>query len=241
MFGSDVVDTGVSTMNYSYEGAYATHYTGSWELEQTGCDWCANVQISYTTTQMKVSETQTLTATSDSEETNDYQWSTDNGSVDPATGPYTVFSSPATNPDCGANATITLKCKDSAGNFNVADTLTISVNAVTASNVGKFCTITTKGSCQIRGVPPAYWEWVSLVAKRYVVNCDGAVTLSGVYEQPWITCFCTYDQVEPCAAALANAISAIGCTVWDEWCDDRSAAQKSAGCCPEQVLGQPAC
>jgi hypothetical protein len=244
MFGEDVIDTGISTMDYSYGGTYETNYEGSWAISLTGCDWCNNVQISYTTAQMEVSQQQTLTATSDSVETNDYQWSTDNGTVDPTTGPYTQFTAPASNADCAGNATVTLKCKDSEGNFNVVDTLTIAINAVTASNVGKLCVITNKGSCFVIYSPPGVVysrQWINMQGKRYAVACDGTVTLSGTYDAGWIPCACEETDTEPCDIASNFVLASLGCASWDTWCDNRSSAQKSAGCCPAQVLGQPAC
>lgn len=186
-------------------------------------------KISYGTLQMETGATQPLSVTgyTGSEV---YTWSTTYGSIAPTTGLNVTFTAPATNPNCSNNPTITLTCGG-----NVVDTINITVNAVTAYGVGYYPYEIDPGYCQTY---MGYYTWVYKRAERLALDCAGNSTLSAYTSA-------SKDSVISCAAAFALAkaqalsnlyISGVSPWAWNTWGDNRTALQKTQGCCPAQLM-----
>ncbi len=190
--------------------------------------------IGYTTLQMQVSGTQTLTVVNPtSGET--YYWAASSGSID-ATGLSVIYTAPATNPNCANNPTITLTC----GGTQV-DSISIAVNAYSNRYDVAYISLCTGGdsyntsNCDKEGEYP--WCYVSV--RRY--NCIGEDVIRILYGLPDLNCDyamylaqnggyinCRYDG---CAYTGEPGCS---CGGFDP--DVRTVLMKTNGCCPAQLL-----
>jgi len=194
--------------------------------------------IGYTTLQMQVSGTQTLTVVNPtSGET--YYWAAFRGSID-ATGLSVTYTAPAINPNCENNPTITLTC----GGAQV-DSISIAINAINGNRVGYVTEVVYVGWCKIIYLPGVVssYVWNEMKVKCYALQCNGTVTLSSYNDNIVGLSDCTQDPSCSCAKAYTEAVQHTGiceCVGFDaisgKYSDCRSAAQKAAGCCPEQLM-----
>lgn len=166
-----------------------------------------------------------------------YSWSTTTGSLDVATGNSAVYTAPASNANCASNPTITLSCGGS-----VVQTIQIAINAVTSGGVGIMREYLSQGSCWKSGDA---WHIWNICANVYTLSCNGTVT----FHPEWSPA-CSDGVGNSCDAAFADGESRVirgsidqtGYCYYQQgvkfgdWCDSRSAEQKTAGCCPAQLL-----
>lgn len=96
----------------------------TWKVKIKVCEECKGV-IGYTTLQMSVSGTQTLTVVG-WKAGEVYSWETTSGSINPSTGNSVTYTAPSSNVNCANNPTITLTCRG-----NVVDTLEIAIRSAT--------------------------------------------------------------------------------------------------------------
>lgn len=213
------------------------------ECDSSLCCGCEGISIGYTTQQMEVSTQQTLTVIGATEGCT-YNWAiaSGGGSLSSGTGTSVVYTAPATNAECDLNPTITL----SAGGAQCG-LLKIAVNAVSGSSPATASK--TMISCTVY---PTYFDcWVHILT----LNCNGTVyyddngepcdydahaicgrqyTWDPCYGGSCATCY-TYageskDEYGNYALCKIGSGSALG-TI-----DIRTAAQKTAGCCPAALL-----
>lgn len=200
-------------------------------------DACNGV-IAYTTLQMQVSTTQTLTVTG-AVEGETYSWSTTSGSVSPSEGTSVTFTAPATNPNCANNATVSITCGG-----NVVNSITITINAVTGTAGGVCVRDTDYDSCNPIRSPyhpnPVIGYWCGVRAVKKSLSCAGVLSTGGFGDcadqryPPLATC-------ELCQAAAATKCltgQGISCPAgaYDTYYDTRTALQKLQGCCPSQLM-----
>jgi hypothetical protein len=140
--GDDVILEADSSMNYSMQYSYQDEYNGTIEGVVTPPEVEPPVcvgHINYTSQQMSVSQTQNLSWTDDTAYPDlvctdpmahyTFSWSlSGGGSLSSTTEQNTVYTAPATNPNCASNATISLLC-----NGVEIDTLEIAIDAVGSS------------------------------------------------------------------------------------------------------------
>ena len=193
------------------------------------CEGCPPPTIGYTSQQMSCGGTQTLTH-SGGGAGGKYTWSADYGTFSVPTGTSVVYTAPATNAGCASNPTITITdcCKHTA-------TLKIANSCVIAGGAGYL-------SCCVPGRSGGICRWIR---GKNIFNCDGSYPSGSTYcdiqcgEEEQVPC--TIDEyyawlVSGCTAAIAhcNANCSDGCA--EGYHDTRTAAQKTAGCCPAQLL-----
>jgi hypothetical protein len=214
---------------------------------------CTGV-IGYTTLQMATSATQTLTVTGGA--VGDvYTWTTTSGSFDTDTGTSVVFTAPATNANCANNPTISLTCGG-----NVVDTVQIAVNG--SGDTTNPAYRQAVGFSEFR----CYYEsstckWMCAFAASFYYNCAGtflSVYSSGVGYSPSYNCGAgggmgvggacnAYPGVDCCSptSTWCEARKAQYCTTCSTaaeaaellgGADLRTAAMKTAGCCPAALL-----
>jgi hypothetical protein len=194
-------------------------------------------KIGYTTLQMSTGGSQTLTVTGSSGGT--YTWTTTSGSIVPTEGTSVTYTAPATNANCSSNPTITLTCGGS-----VVDTITIAVNAFSASNVGEICVLSST-SCDIKTYPNNSYPYNTYyygtaIGHKDGINCDGieseVIAENRVIEIKNATGSCT-TAIEAALRQLKNWLH-LDChgASFDTWNDLRTPTQKAAGCCPYQLL-----
>jgi hypothetical protein len=121
-------------------------------------------------------------------------------------------------------------------------TIQIAVNAVTSGGVGIIKEYLSQGSCWKSGDA---WHIWNICANDYTLSCNGTVTFHPEWSPQ-----CSNGVGNNCDAAFADGESRVirgsidqtGYCYYQqgvrfgEWCDSRSAAQKTAGCCPAQLL-----
>lgn len=167
-----------------------------------------NGVISYTTLQMQVSTTQTLTVTG-AVEGETYSWSTTSGSIVPTEGTSVTYTAPASNANCASNPTITLTCGG-----NVVDTITIAVNAVTTN---AYAYGVKSGYVCVGPWKNGDYKFYSVTATSDQYRCDGSrktsgdtcntITITGhsSCRLPWwcqdITCDCAVPPESSCDLA----------------------------------------
>ena len=201
-----------------------------------------NGVIAYTTLQMQVSTTQTLTVTG-AVEGETYSWSTTSGSVSPSEGTSVTFTAPATNPNCANNATVSITCGG-----NVVDTIQIAVNAVTTDNAYftytledyEGCSVpphVLNGSCcELWWTPPGATPVITNCQyTRKIYKCDGSY--SSTTPKVWTTTQASfYKTCDDCknqksfSGLSINDLIALGVK------DNRTSGMKAAGCCPAALL-----
>ena len=210
-------------------------YYSNWSLEaclelSIAIAGCQSSHIDYTTQQMAANETQNLTV-GDPTAGATYTWAVTSGggSVSPLTGTSTTYTAPATNAECANNPTITLKSGD-----EVCDTLQIAVNATTPTDaagntVEDICDQnipknTLWPQCRTTVYTGSDYNYYFGRCCQTIFNCDGSLRLPG-----WLT------------GAVSDTLSPEWCVKWSSCSnpglyDTRTAAQKTAGCCPAQLL-----
>jgi len=199
----------------------------TWKVKIKVCEQCNGV-IGYTTLQMSVSGTQTLTVVG-WKAGEVYSWATTSGSFDTDTGTSVVYTAPATNAECANNPTISLTCGG-----NVVDTLQI---AVTNSSVSGYAYATghfdSASACN-RGGSGGYYV-AGIYGHKNQYGCTGSF-ISNVSGEGG-----SYTEYGSCGAAynagfirLATNLGTTDC--WGTVTDVRSASQKTAGCCPLALL-----
>jgi hypothetical protein len=211
---------------------------GYWfkDYEVNSCD-CLDT-IEYTSLQMSTGQQQTLTASGgQSDECYSWKITSGGGSLSAATGKSVVYTAPTTNPNCTNNPTISLTCGRA-----VVDTLQIAVNQVT----GSYAAYQINGECE-QGCRQLW----SGMCEYYYQYAQTKYTCSGnVYSGPsvvGIKAFSTgcNDTNYPKCTNLKVACDKSGTCVQAGGCcntftvgttDLRTAAQKTAGCCPAQLL-----
>jgi len=185
----------------------------------------ATGSIGYTSRQMSINGTQTLTAVAGAAGcgTPTYDWAitAGSGTLSAATGASVVYTAPATNANCVNNPTITLSC----GGV-LLDTLKIAVNnpAQTGTALAWCCNCDLTW-CNNNNLHRCYWFY----------KCNGVPAGTGT------SCGSTCTTMSCCTGYTSGDI-------YSDWhhCDttglgpglndNRTQAQKDAGCCPEQLL-----
>jgi hypothetical protein len=251
-FGDDIIDTGITTMQYSMNYEEERTYTGYWEIKLDGCASSCTGIIGYTTTQMAVGDTQTLTVV-DAVTGATYSWAitAGGGSLSAATGTSTVYTAPATNANCSSNPTISLSCEIAAVGCaegtasTVVDTLKIAVNANATTDYAYG--IKSNYTCGAPYSNGDYWcITVSVYTNEY--KCDGTLKPAGA----WIctnikstgNACCRKACTITCADGDASIAYPFGvCTnstfalpVNGGMVDLRTAAMITAGCCPAALM-----
>ena len=194
--------------------------------------------IGYTTLQMSVSGSQTLTVVNPtSGET--YYWSTTSGSLSASEGTSVVFTAPASNANCANNPTITLTCGGS-----VVDTVEFAVNQVP----NNYAAYEFNGDCQYGC--KQYWlgyYWNCEYYYQYEKTkywCSGDVHSSTVFSIINSSVGCNYTNYPSCTKLKNNCDTDPKCADVGGCCnaytpglvDLRTSAQKAAGCCPAQLM-----
>jgi hypothetical protein len=182
---------------------------------------CGSETIGYTSAQMVINGQQTLTVIDASEDCI-YYWeiTSGGGSLSSNTGASIVYTTPSTNPNCENNPTISLSCDGS-----VYDTLDISVNAYTSSDVA----YTVRRNWQDPSYTPPYCR-VLIYNDRYF--CDGTLKEAYLIKQCINWC-CGGDQCCGYGDAPCNEIT---CAPAGTMVDVRTSTMLSNGCCPEELL-----
>ena len=191
------------------------------------CEGCPPPTIGYTSQQMACGGVQALTH-SGGGAGGKYTWSADYGTFNEPTGVGVLYTAPAANADCANNPTITLTdcCKHTA-------TLKIAVNCAIPTVVAGYL------SCCVTGRSSGYCSWTR---GRNNLYCDGSLagSCNGICGKgddiP-----CSLDEyyawlVSGCVDAIpyCNSNCPEGCS--EGYHDSRTAAQKTAGCCPAQLV-----
>lgn len=195
------------------------------------CCSCAG-GIGYTTQQMQVNGTQSLTVTgavADCVARNLYTWSVKSGggSVSPMTGVSTVYTAPATNADCSSNPTIALSCKG----VEIA-TLKLAVNAYVKGGGDPVCEEATY---------LCHHDQYSNILCATKYWCRGMFTCSGVPHPKNPYCGAVYGSTycPDLSSSGANAIKDWDCTACspaEGHADVRTATMITRGCCPSTLL-----
>ena len=203
---------------------------------------CGTSKIGYTTKQMSINQTQTLTVTNpDPGATYTWNVASGGGSISPTTGTSVTYTAPATNPNCLQNSIITLGVEG-----QVCDSLQIAVNAISGNAVAF---VYASGDCPFGGLS----EWIPngcgspgnswyCGAEMYRYNCDNiylghscCVDAGGG---------CAYNYNPPFTGCAEKTSRCVNCQTWNGilvGCgagrtDTRSDAMKAAGCCPAALL-----
>lgn len=173
--------------------------------------------IGYTTQQMSVNGTQTLTAVPGAagcgEATFDWAITSGGGSLSASTGASVIYTAPATNAECANNPTISLSC----GGVEL-DTLEIAV-----SNTGFSPGLSAaRNCCQFQQYPPNWYnctrEW----------NCYSGFVTQGVDAR--CTSYCGWPDHVDFHNTDCSAYGGVGMQ------DRRTAQMKTQGCCPSILL-----
>lgn len=211
---------------------------------ESSCAACADAGIGYTSQQMSTDEVQSLTIVDGGDGCN-YSWNITSGGGSMVGSTYTA---PSTNEECADNPTITLSVDGI-----VLDTINLAVNASSATNVGyDYSNIdifhTAFDECtQVTGTRTGCLTTKVKRSHYRNLHCDGTTTDSGFRcghptEVTNWTCehcaegqqcpgTCPGDCVYPSdATIIQNCINTKGAE------DQRTEAEKAAGCCPAQLL-----
>lgn len=195
------------------------------ECSSDECCGCTGISIGYTTQQMAVSTQQTLTAVGAVAGcTYDWAIASGGGSLSSNTGTSVVYTAPATNAECANNPTITLSCGGTQCGI-----LQIAVNQYTGTfykawESRSVCETWPQGT-EICGVVG------SLAGVNSVYYCVDTYSCNNTLYTHTVGGGCTsaipgYWTPENCPSCNDG-----GCIV-----DLRTAAVKTAGCCPEGLL-----
>lgn len=226
----------VGMVHYEYSGGHATmRKSGSADIyvdectgDECGCV-CGGEVIDYTTQQMEISTSQTLSV-KNAKAGCTYTWevSSGGGTIGSA-GTSVTYTAPSSNPDCAANATINLFCTNKAGVPQNAGSLSIAINSTTQKDelAAQFCEDRICPPCgTFSGACGACFKYIACDGRNYnraiIGGNDGACDCMGYafpneMQSGWQDC------------AMKGMVSGITA-------DIRTAGQKSAGCCPYQFL-----
>ncbi|MBU1307890.1 MAG: hypothetical protein KKF33_20490 [Alphaproteobacteria bacterium] len=185
-------------------------------INPPGC----SAEIGYTTQQMAVNGTQTLTASGATPGCGDivYDWAitAGGGTLSASQGTSVIYTAPATNAQCANNPTITLSV-----NGTVCDTLKIAVNAAAQSFAYYLC-------WKFSEIPPGNQCTV-------MYTCTGVLATTGMgctRTNPNSQCI-PYEAL--CTLATCCRYEAGDCTLGSP-VDVRTVAQKNNGCCPAALI-----
>jgi len=272
--GDDVIFSGESSMHYEMAYFGQDSYHGTINGTVVPPDFvppvCAG-SISFTTQQMSVNQTQNLSwndntvypaarPCEDPMDAFEFTWSlSGGGSLSSTTSQATVYTAPATNPDCEQNVTISLMCNGVA-----VDTLEIAINnpnQTGAAYVIKTCVY--DAFCTTPCPPPNYQppgfagcaKCATAWAQPY--KCDGSTHPLGGYSVNgnligWRgtgSCVAVCSGRYPARQQTCVAVDSYGAgygNILEYYYgipvgtfglfDVRTAAQKAAGCCPAVLL-----
>lgn len=208
------------------------------ECDSSQCCGCTGISIGYTTQQMAVSTQQTLTVVGAVAGCT-YNWAiaSGGGSLSSSTGTSVIYTAPATNAECALNPTITL----SSGAVQ-CDVLYISVNAAGTTVAGyhashDIITDHSTDQCCTRVVGVCYYR-----VKAVNFYCNNTYGSTNRYCSAGHSLGCSVDQYyawcsTECAIERASC-DLVACT---DGCaegvhDTRTAAQKTDGCCPLELM-----
>ncbi|MFA4917115.1 MAG: hypothetical protein WC560_10650 [Syntrophales bacterium] len=188
---------------------------------------CGASKICYTTRQMYVNQTQTLTVTNPVPGTT-YTWNvaSGGGSISPTTGTSVSYTAPASNPNCYLNPNIQMSAEGA-----VCDTLKIAVTKVVTGGAYR----TNYLCASDDGSDPVPCNFCLCLCDEWdVYGCDNQFLyrydLGG-----WFVCGCGVIETNwPYFCALGT-VCPMGGTCVDPT-DVRTPAQKNAGCCPAELL-----
>jgi hypothetical protein len=210
------------------------------------------LEIAYTTLVMDCLETQWLSVDPVNPGVPPYEWSLQGGgSLYPLTGPSTLYTAPATNPNCVNNPIITLT--DSC--LHTAD-LPLAINCAGSALAGAIITWTLISSCVCIAsylTPPVSYEINYWNVEVRFFNCDGFEYISSSgYSYLWgdppqqgvphFACcgasgeeYCFTCATGTCPQGMAFFTCSLD--IYAEGLYDwRTDEQKTNGCCPPQLL-----
>ena len=202
--------------------------------------------ISYTTQQMSVNGTQTLSASGGGG--GPYAWylASGGGTLNPSVGNSTLYTAPVTNPNCANNPQIYVT--DMCGLSSAI--LKIAVNGYgSAPAVGYSVAYSSSGPCQV-----TIW--------RGTLGCDNADNSSGYCPSGYsLCCACNLTGFPDCAWNLGGVCNGFSCPsvgggCWENggdciadcsctgriwlsnpgYYDVRTSGEKAGGCCPAILL-----
>jgi hypothetical protein len=255
MVGEDVIFEGESSMDYVMEYNYEDKYDG--EITGTVVPPTCTGSILYTTQQMSVGQSQTLSMEASTYYCVEFTWALSGGGS-LVTTPSVVYTAPATNPNCNQNATISLLC-----NGVVIDTLEIAINTVTGELAYRALSCRYEGSCETDTPWGTIYQSAYVWIDRYL--CDGTYNghetsvcyvAGGACSPPMPTdcegcaatqhftaCGVTYDNSNR-STCEGTALKCGTLCLWGlgpgaligEPLDSRTPEQKAAGCCPAALL-----
>ncbi len=208
------------------------------ECDSSQCCGCTGISIGYTTQQMAVSTQQTLTVVGAVAGCT-YNWAiaSGGGSLSANTGTSVIYTAPATNPECALNPTITLsmgitQCASLYLSINAAGTTIAGYHAshdiVTDHSTDQCCTRVT-GICyyKVRAVNfycnNTYGSTNRDCSPSHSIGCDVAQYYA------WCSTECAIERANCDLVACTD-----GCAEGVH--DTRTAAQKTAGCCPLELM-----
>lgn len=189
----------------------------------TKCGSCTTLSIGYTSQQMGFSATQTLTATGGG---GGYIWkiTAGGGSLSATKGKTTVYTSPASNPNCASNPTIILTdCCGSTSSLQIAVTSTSTNQAIDVyTTSGTACAPRSASTC-------------NCTRTGIIYHCDGTIHQSRTVEGG--TCGVVLD----CTQSYPPLVCAGTCSPVYGVDDLRTATDCTNGCCPSVALGGITC
>jgi hypothetical protein len=217
---------------------YGWHHGVSSNPCGADCDCTANPgEISYTTQQMSVDETQNLSvAEYGANEAACYTWeiSAGGGSLSAATGYTTTYTAPSANVGCEDNPTIVLRCSGT-----VVDTLDIAVTATSVCGGDALAGVGGTGAAVYCGDSSYAGGYRCILAQK----CDGSAAdnvcsrwASSFYctaDSPWYFNLPRYYPTPGLDAASGSCSATVYSVGWN---DARYPADLANGCCPEQLL-----
>lgn len=222
------------------------------ETFRYSCTWVGKqpTKIGYSKSTMCVNKSQTLCIDNQHHPTSVYTWSLmGDGFLSSTKGATVVYTAPATNPDCGKSATVTLRC-----GAETCDSVTFAISSCAGGDAYyQYChNILNFNDC-----PPSPWLERRCVGWRVtkIIECDGdlraqysscldSATIAGYYaSHPSSTigmqqCPSLSNVYQACFSWLPYCLDAKFCDDpeygTDNTCEDkRSPEQKAAGCCPQ--------
>jgi hypothetical protein len=195
---------------------------------------CGGESIGYTTLQMNVNTSQTLTVVNPVAGKG-YGWIASSGNID-ATGLSVTYTAPSSNTNCVDNATITLTCDG-----ETEDSITIAVNANATTAVAYAIKVLTTACWTNICDPPYTCYHAQSTTNAY--KCDGTQPPDGYAGCINALgfggdCNMRYGGACSCAWVAANTGPYFGVcpTVGYGTTDLRTALMKTQGCCPAQLM-----
>ena len=237
VFGSQTLWYDLQLLKRGKKTSISHLYKDVSECDPSECCGCTGISIGYTTQQMSVSTQQTLTVVGAVEGcTYDWAIASGGGSLSANTGTSVVYTAPATNPECALNPTITLSVGSTqCSSLYISVTAGTTVAGYFASNDivlehgVEQCCLRVTGICtyQVRAVnyycDGTYGYTLRNCSPGHQIECEVAQYYA------WCSTECAIERAncdlgecsDGCAAGLH---------------DTRTAAQKTAGCCPLELM-----